>query len=249
MGLLTIVKPERPIAIIGQAGLARLLTPDPKEAVVTAGNSIALDFGREVTVDSAFMGYHTATDGQQWAVVPVNAANESVAIPALVPTRPLQTQGSGPPYHAFYKSEVPRTSRYWRFQTNGGANNTPYSLGTLALGLSFQARYGHEYGAGRMIQDTGIAERLFGGGFGIDDGVAAGGYQWTFGDLQADEIDRLYSIVKDRRSTRSVLVVEDADQTAGLNERIHWGLFQRLDAYERIDPRNWKWALQVGDWA
>ena len=117
------------------------------------------------------------------------------------------------------------------------------------MGRSWQAEWGHEWGAGRFIEDTGTAERLFGGGFGIDEGVAAGGYQWTFGDLQPAETEALYQLVKERRTTRTVLVVEDPEQSPGLNERIHWGLFRKLEPFERADPLNTKWSLSVGDWA
>ena len=46
-----------------------------------------------------------------------------------------------------------------------------------------------------------------------------------------------------------MLVVEDPDQTDGLTERVHWGLFRKLDTYERLDPQNTKWSLQIADWA
>lgn len=116
------------------------------------------------------------------------------------------------------------------------------------LGLSFQTEYGEERGGGGIIEDTGTVERLFGGGFGIDEGVATTGYQWTFGDLQDAERRQLFQIVKRLRTTRSFLMVENPAQTDGLNERIHWGNLRKLEAYERIDPRNSKWALSMWDW-
>jgi hypothetical protein len=48
----------------------------------------------------------------------------------------------------------------------------------------------------------------------------------------------------------SILVVEDPDQAAtGLNERVHWGLFDKLESYERIAPGATKWTLRIEDWA
>lgn len=122
-------------------------------------------------------------------------------------------------------------------------------MGVLACGLAFQTEYGEERGGGGIIEDTGTVERLFGGGFGIDEGVATTGYSWTFGDLQDAERRQLFQIVKRLRTTRSFLMVENPAQTDGLNERIHWGLFRKLEAYERIDPRNSKWSLSIWDWA
>lgn len=119
----------------------------------------------------------------------------------------------------------------------------------MQMGLAFQTEYGEERGGGGLIEDTGSVERLFGGGFGIDEGVATTGYSWTFGDLQDAERRQLFQIVKRLRTTRSFLMVENPAQTEGLNERIHWSLFRKLEAYERIDPKNSKWSLSCWDWA
>jgi len=249
MKSLLIMKPEKPVDIVGRRELARLLTPNPKEAASTAtwGN-IALDYGVPVTIDTAYLGYHNGGAGQQWAVGTTNSTGNAI-IETLVPTQVMQSPGIGTPYHGFYRADAPLTSRYWLVQTNGGPSAIAVVAGVLALGLSWSAAWGHEWGAGRFIEDTGTAERLFGGGFGIDDGVAAGGYQWTFGDLQPEEVDPLWLLVKNRRTTRSVLVVEDPERSPGLNERIHWGLFRKLEPFERLDPLNTKWSLSVGDWA
>jgi len=116
------------------------------------------------------------------------------------------------------------------------------------MGLAFQTEYGEERGGGGLIEDTGSVERLFGGGFGIDEGVATTGYQWSFGDLQNAERRQLYQIVKRLRTTRSFLMVEEPSQTEGLNERIHWGMLRGLEVYERINPRDTKWSFKMHDW-
>lgn len=227
-----------------------MLSPDPKEVAVSPGGSggatYLLDFGQPVALDSVFLGYHSATGPQEWAFVTSDSAGNQTG--TLIGTTAFAPSGYGPPYHSFVRAANPLTSRYWSLYTSAKGGPAFY-IGVLAVGLALQFQYGTEWGAGRSIDDTGTAERLFGGGFGIDDGVAAGGYQWTFGDLQPDELRKLYQLVRERRTTRSVLVVEDPDQTDGLNERLHWGLFRKLDAYERLDPLNTKWSLQVADWA
>jgi len=236
----------KPVTSIVAGGAIRILTPDPKEAIVIDGGDlgVTLDFGVPVTVDTIFLGYHTGGAVQGWSLNTTPQYNAGAD--TNISGGDFSSLGYGNPTHVF-RQFAPATSRYWRiyFSRQGGA---PFTIGTLALGLSWSSKWGQEMGAGRQVIDTGTAERLFGGGFAIDEGARAGGYQWTFGDLQADEIRSLYQIVKDRGSTRSVLVVEDPEQTDGLNERIHWGLFERLDFYERSDPTNWRWALRISDW-
>lgn len=241
-----IIEPAVPKAVLGRQELARALTPNPKEAATTdQTGSIALDFGTAVTFDTAYMGYHTATAGQQWSVVTTDAAGANTGV--LMPAQIIAAPGYGPPYHGFSQG-APLTSRYWRIDTNNGPSNVPFQIGVIALGSAFQTEYGEERGGGGIIEDTGTVERLFGGGFGIDEGVATTGYQWVFGDLQDAERRQLFQIVKRLRTTRSFLMVENPAQTEGLNERIHWGNLRKLEAYERIDPRNSKWALSMWDW-
>lgn len=248
MSSLLIVKPY-PIATAGgSAGMDRLATPDPKEAVVVStGGYLALDMGVPVTADTLFIGYHSATADQQFAAFATGSTYYDNPISVVI-TSQLQQPGLGPPFHRLARF-APITSRYWRIDFNAGANNTAYYMGVIALGQAFQPTYGHEYGSGRPVTDTGSAERLFGGGFGINEGTRAGGWQWTLGDLTDAEVRTLYRIALDRGTTRSVLVVEDPDITDGLNERIHWGLFAKLDPYERFAPGASRWALRIDDWA
>lgn len=246
MKSLAIIKPAKVTAIGGNvANAQRLLTPNPKEGASIAESSIILDCGQPTAIDTLFVGYHTATGAQATALYASDAAGNVTGTVVIGGLAPL---GIGTPASTFLRGAAPITSRY--FTIGFGGNGSPaFVAGVIMIGLSWATEWGHEWGAGRFIEDTGTAERLFGGGFGIDEGVAAGGYQWTFGDLQPAETEFLYQLVKERRTTRSVLVVEDPDQTEGLNSRIHWGLFSKLEPYERLDPLNTKWSLQVKDWA
>jgi len=250
MQSLLIMAPMPVAAVVSQtiAGMSRALSPDPKEAFICPANTgvgIILDMGVAVTVDTAFVGYHTAIGTQQFSMSACDSAGSNAL--AVVSGTSLAPLGYGPPNHGFRKGTA-RTSRYFRFDFSS-LNAAAFSVGVIALGKAWQSQWGQEMGAGRQVIDTGSAERLFGGGFGIDEGARSDAYQWTFGDLQAAEIRSLYAIVSDRGTTRTVLVIEDPEITDGLNERIHWGLFQKLDFYERVDPSNWKWSLQVADWA
>lgn len=235
-------------------GPERALTPNPKEAwalpqtAQSAFYVLDLDFGAVKTFDSFFLGYVSVNSGRTWSVENIDSAGGPGAgqpISGLA----IAASGYGPPYHAFAKLDTPITARMIRIVVQQSAGSPAFNIGTVQVGLSFQTEYGEERGGGGIIEDTGSVERLFGGGFGIDEGVATTGYSWTFGDLQDAERRQLFQIVKRLRTTRSFLMVENPAQTEGLNERIHWSLFRKLEAYERIDPRNSKWSLSCWDWA
>jgi len=236
-----------PTAIV-QSSLPRLFTPDPKEAVSVTGGDIgvAVDFGQAVTLDSVYVGYHNAKGAQSTSLVTTTGYG-SGDVATVTGSYALAPLGLGFPYHSFRRFPA-TTSRYWT-QYFSRASGDAFYIGVLAFGMAFQPSLGHEYGSGRFVTDTGSVERLKSGGFGVDEGVTAGGWQWTMGDLTDLEIRQLYQLAKLRGSSRSLLVVEDPDQTDGLNERIHWGILDKLDPYERFAPGANRWAMKINDWA
>jgi hypothetical protein len=255
----------------------RMFTPDPKEAfVLQAGETINvfIDFGSNQRLDSFYVGYHSAADDSSSAAPPMGGSGvgtpgsgpsaagsgtQTVRVTTaaglggaetgvVVPATSLAPLGYGFPYHFFTRVAAPVASRYWKLTLSNG-DTSDFYVGVLAMGIAFQTTYGTEWGAGRFIEDTGSVERLFSGGFGITNGVATTGYQFTFGDLTVDERERLFQIARRRRTTQTILVVEDPDFTDGLNDRCHWSLWNRFEAYERIDPANSRWSMKVQDWA
>lgn len=241
---LAIIRPLPIVTISGFANASRLLTPDPKEAMsMTAGAVIlSLDLGVAQLVDTFFLGYVAAgtTLGVTYGVA---AHDEATAFN----TSPIQgSELVSADCHLPFVIAAPVNARYVKFYIGSPANG---KAGVIAVGKSFQANWGHEYGSGRPVEDTGSVERLLSGGFGINEGVRVGGYNWTFGDLDDSEVQKLYAISRDRGVTRSVLVIEDIDQTFGLNERTHWSLFGKLEAYERQVPGASRYSFTVRDWA
>ncbi len=231
------------------ANLSRMLTPDPKEAVfLPAGNiSINFDIGSVATVDTLFLGF---TGSAAWtASYSVEGVNFT-AVPggSVLRSDLVAPYLWSPVRHAIAVLPAAVTARYITI-SSAAALPANFPISILAVGNRLQSFWGHEWGAGRPIEDTGTAERLFGGGFGINEGARVSGYQWTFGDLTDQEMLDLFALAKDRGTTRPVLVIEDPDQTVGLHERIHWGLLDRLEAYERTHPGNTRWNLRIRDWA
>lgn len=258
MKVLSIVEPL-PFTVTTSAGPAssdagspavNLATPDPREGFFQTGGGfvyIDLDLGAAVNVDTFFVGY---VGNAANAFLDVYTGTVSPPATKVVNGASLAASAvSNPVYRHFLATlAAPVSARYVRLAINSNTVNT-MSVGALATGLAFAPQYGQEYGAGRFVEDTGTVERLFGGGFGIDVGTRIGGYQWTFGDLQATEREKLYRLQRSLGATKSVLVVEDPDSTnTGLNEAIHWGLFKKLEPYERLDPLNTKWNLSIWDW-
>lgn len=246
MRRLAITLPLAPSTIGGTVpNVARLATPDPKEAAVmgAAGQTIDLDLGSVQNIDTLFLGYTSASN--EAAPIAVSYGSLAHAETILAGDLPVAAGRDPDPRRHFVRVlELPVAARYIRLTPPAAL-----TLGVVAVGLAFKSFWGHEWGAGRLIEDTGSADRLFGGGFGINEGVAASGYQWTFGDLTQDEEQTLWALVKRARTTRSILVVEDSDQTFGLHDRTHWGLFPRLEPYERLAPGATRWGFSVRGWA
>jgi hypothetical protein len=249
MSSLVIVKPYAPTAASGVATYDRALTSDPKETMLVpgTGGNINIDFGTAVAVDSLFLGYHTATADQQFVVISTGSLG-GAQTGVLFPVAQATALGGGPPYHAFYRAGAPMTSRYWQIQLNGGTGNVAWQLGVAALGLAFQPYYGREYGSGRGLDDTSTVTRLFGGGFGIDEGAIAPWWQWTMGDLTDAEVQTLYRMLRNTGESRRIIVAEDPDRVAGQNEGLHYGLLAKIDAYDRFAPGASRWSLRVNEW-
>lgn len=237
-----------PIAGVGVTGnlqeLANVLTPAPKEsaAALSDGSSVTIDLGAPALLDTIFVGYTNGAVGYQlgsrYGLGAADTPGPALPIAGSTRRAPLYR-------HAYNRAATPFSARYIQI-TNIPAGMT---IGTIVVGLAFEPTFNNEMGSGRPITDTSVADRMFGGGFGIDRGAIASGYSWTFGDLQLADRDALFDIAMNVGTSRSLLVVEDPELTAGLNERLHWGLFQKLEPYERADPANWRWSLQIGDWA
>lgn len=216
----------------GGPAIDNVLTPDPREAFVAGGAfAITLDLGAIVAVDTFFIGYTDAVGGLAWsASVPGGAVVASGGF--------LTSYRRAPMRHAATVLNQPIMTQYLTFSAAG-----PMTIGVVAAGLSIRADY--EWGGGRPISDTGRADRLA-TGFGIERGVTAGGWSWTFAGVDDDTAERLYALALDAGTTETVLAFEDAASIR--NEAWHWGTLTRLEPYSRQAPGENKWAMQVQEW-
>lgn len=252
MSVLAILRPLPVAAITASrgAGVARLLTPSPRETWVdSAVGSLAtidIDLGAAVAIDTLFLGTTKATLATTWSVSsgvagPTEVAwatPPALAVPASIATRP--THGL-----AMLAAAIP--ARYVRVVVNQPVGAPAMQAGVLAIGAALRPHWGHEWGGGRGISDLSTKTKLPDGGFGVGRGARRPTWQWTL-DLTSAEREALYAIAFDLGESAPLLVIEDPDRTPGLAERIHWGLFDRLEAYERRSSGSTRWSFRIEDW-
>jgi hypothetical protein len=246
-------QPISAIVVSRGSGAANLLTADPKEvwadtAVGTAAN-IDIDLGSVVALDTVFLGtIIPPVAGATWTITGGAASYTTTVLKASGALRVPDAAGQFPDAsHGFWQG-ASASVRYLRLAVTQPAGQALLSAGVIMVGAAFRPSFNKEWGSGRRVIDTAAVESLVSGGFAVGDGARKAAYSWTLGDLTEAEVEALHAIALDRGESRPVLVVEDPDQTAGLRRRIHYGLLRSLRAYERRDPRRWRWDFTVEEW-
>lgn len=240
-------EPIAAVAVTSGTGADNLLTPSPREiwlAGSTAAQNIDIDLGEPVAIDSFFVGSTNAATAAMWTIW--NATGMGSGLTQIKAAGPARAADSLGPHHCFHRLAEPVVSRYFRIQI-AQAGAAPVYAGNVVLGLAFEKH--REYGPGRTPIDTALRQDLTDGGFGFGDGVVKSSFAFSFIDLSAAEKNRLWAIEKRLGLRKPVLVVEDADLAAGMNEALHYGVFERFQPYERANSREWKHAGSVIDWA
>ncbi|MDZ7894978.1 MAG: hypothetical protein U5M50_08560 [Sphingobium sp.] len=241
------------IAVGRGSGGGNLVTPDPKEVWADSSAadaaSISIDLGSARSIDTIFLGHvYGATADAAWTIRGGIAANDEFTIAENAPLRVPDVAGRFESMSHALRFGAAITARYLRIWVAQGAGGPPLMIGRAIVGKAFQPALNREWGSGRKIIDTGSATPLPSGGFGISEGVRKRSFAWTFGDLSEAEVDALEAVALECGETRTVLVVEDPAQTAGLRSRIHYGLFQKLTAFERRNPAQTRWEFTVEQW-
>lgn len=229
------------------SGLDNFRTDDPKLVTVfpAGGAAMIIDLGSAKPVDSIFIGFADNAAGTAFVYSCTDIAGSgSVARASGVVIRATDAKSVRASYLFHFASF---TSRFWRVDIgSGGAGNV--SIGRIALGLSFESSWDREWGSGRRLIDTGKVQSLIGGGFGVQPGARKAAYSWTFGDLTDAEVEQLFGIAYRVGQSSPIIVQEQDGATVGANEKLHYGLFQRFEAFERRDPNATKWALEIEEW-
>lgn len=255
MGKLMMLSPAAVAAISTNRGgtVENLLTGDPKEVWfdtdVGTSASIDLDLGAAQTIDTLFLGsIGNSVAGSLWSIQGGAASFTDILIQEATTLRVPDAVGQTPAISHALWTGAPLNLRYIRLNVGQPAGNPPLTAGVVMVGKAFVTSFGHEWGAGRKVIDTGSSSALPSGGFATVDGARKASYSWTFGDLSAAEIDALYALQLDRGETRPLLVVEDIERTAGLRWRVHYGLLRSLRQFERRNPAQTRWELTVEEW-
>lgn len=244
--------PFAAFAVSRGSGGVNLLTADPKQvwvdSAVGSAATFDIDFGVARAIDTVFLGcVWSAHVDATWAITGGLAAHDEVTIKAAgglrVPERAGRTRAFS---HAFWHG-ADAYIRYMRISVTQPAGQPVLMIGVAVAGLSFVPYYNQEWGAGRGVKDTGTVTRLPSGGAAVVEGARYGIYKWSLGDLSDDETDVLFELQLDRGETRHMLVVEDPDQTAGLRNRIHYGLLTGIRPFERRNTRQTRWEFQIED--
>lgn len=215
-----------------------------------AAYDLTIDLQVDTPIDTVYLGYTNAAAGTTWQIVGATAAQGTAYLtnPAAVMMATATLRASealGPYYHAFWTG-TSKTVRYLRLiVTHSGE----FSAGLLLLGAAWRPTWNFEWEAGRGVVDTSLKERLRGGNLDIDErGIVA---EWTMvlGDLTDAEARALWKIKKQHGESRPLLLCEDPDSVvAGLNERLHYGVFKELTRYGRTAPDKVRWEMTFEDW-
>lgn len=241
------------IAASRGSGVANLLTPSAKEvwadSAVGSPAVIDIDFGAPVTIDTVYLAYVSPASAlSTWTITGGLAGYAEAQIKAAGPLRAIDSASSAPARtHALWAGAA-FLVRYLRVSITQPAGDAPLTIGRVIAGRAWRPTFNIEFGAGRRVIDTGIVASLPDGGFGASEGARKREFSATLGDLSAAEMDALEELLLDHGETIPLLLVEDPDATVGQRNRIHYGLFVGLRAYERANPKQTKFQLTFEEW-
>lgn len=235
------------ISTAGFTNEANAGSVDPKEVAVDSvggiNRDLILEFSGGVVIDSAFLGAVSADVEVQLSADTTDDSLYDTAYATKLAASHKRTAEAPFSYYWQLAGDTVYRLRFRFVSIPAGFN-----VGLARAAETFSPTYGHEWGAGRSLVDTGAATRNKAGGFGIEPGAIAGAWDWTLGDLTDEEVEELYDILRRIGATNPCLVVEDPAETNHLDARIHYGLFQRLEKYERRSVGITRWSLKIEEW-
>lgn len=244
--VVSIMRPITPTAVAGSmTDVARVATPDPKEVAVSTGagvRTIDLDLGSEQVVGAVYIG--GANMGTTFAVTGGGTGDAYTTIP-LGNIYVAAKRRAVSPRQYLLIIDPPQPLRYIRLSATLANGN---AVGIACALERFTPTWGQEWGAGRPLSDASSMAKNRAGGFGGELGVISPGYSFTLGDLTDDETEILFDIVRQVGESRPVVIVEQPDLTENLDARLHYGLIQRIEPYERQRLNIVRWGFRIEDW-
>ncbi|WP_446653113.1 hypothetical protein [Blastomonas sp.] len=228
-------------------GASNLLSPSPREiwrAAAVGSTVIDVDLGAAVALDTVFLGFTNATPDATWSVATMSGSG-GAGLSVVRSTVALRVaNGIGQRHHGYVRLAEPVSSRYLRITVTQVGGIAPMSAGILLVGRTIERPY--EYRAGRVALDLSKKTELVDGGFGISKGAIVSSYRFTLSGLTDEQVEELWQIVMAVGESAPLLIVEGHDTVRF--SHLHYGLFQRLEPYEREEPEDTRWGLSIRDW-
>jgi hypothetical protein len=253
VGNILVLNPLAPSAVAASRGTSplNLLTPDPKEvwqdaAPTGAAVQLDIDLGAVVDWDTIFLGFTNAAVAATWSASYGAASYTTTNLFAATALRAADS--IGPRHHAFYTGPV-KNGRFIRLNVTQPAGSAALFAGVVMVGTGMRPTWNRDWGPSRGLLDMSNRTRLLGGGFGIAKGARKTTLQWILGELTDAEVRAYWALAKKVGESDPIVVCEDPEAVAGMNEGLVYGLFDRFEPYERQDPDQTKWGLSVEEWA
>ncbi|PXW73775.1 hypothetical protein C7451_10961 [Blastomonas natatoria] len=235
------------ITVSNGTGGLNLLTPSPREvwrAAAVGSSNIDIDLGANVSIDTVFLGFTNATPDATWSVATMTNSS-GAGLSVVAGTRALRVPGPiGQRQHGYLRLDAPISTRYLRLTVTQMGSGAPLQAGILLVGLTAERPY--EYRAGRVALDLSKRTELVDGGFGINPAAIVSSYRFTLSGLTDEQVEDLWQIVMTVGESAPLLIVEGHDTLRF--SHLHYGLFQRLEPYEREEPEDTRWGLSIRDW-
>lgn len=232
----------------GVSSIANVLTTSPREVWVSdaavGSVTIYFDLGSPQSFDTVYVGNHNLPANATFSFGSTTAMG--VAPVAWLASGAIRLPNAdGPRYQSVFASGLTAPARYFCMYIEYSPAQI-VQIGTLVIGQSF--RHPYAYPAGRQLIDTSRRADLVDGGFGVEDGAVKSAFKWRFTDLTDARRDALWTLISNRGIRRPVIVIEDVSVTPPPEPSVHYGLFDKFEAWERANPVDTIWALSMTEW-
>ncbi|MPT48245.1 MAG: hypothetical protein E2598_07455 [Sphingobium sp.] len=222
------------------------------------GNSIMIDMGADVAVDSAALicidgagvGWSVQVDGATSAQGPSFAGTNFTAgvipqLSLLIGDAPVSGRGRG-----FYRrAGGPVVARYWRVLITAPSAGQTFSIARIALGCAFQPERNFDFGGAFGVRDSGTVDWSSRGVFLRRRGMKNRSTGLSFASLYKDEVKAAVQPMIERvGGTGPIVLVTDPDADDDLQNRIYFGpLVGDLGTIQAKASAGWQFQANIVD--